>query len=363
MKNTFLHTLNDSFRTWIENRILSEGEAFRNVSGTLYPSVSNSFPNKKVYSNPYGQWVFDSSVSGANIPSGVFVDGTFLPRGQSGLILDFEKGRAILNSSVNGNISASYATKDFNVYFTTLSDEELLFENKTQLRPKYNTRVTGVPENATYGPLIYVKRDSFHNEPFALGGEDLSVANYRAVIISNDLYNLDGAGSILADSAHSSFMLLPFPVLNRYGDIIGGNFNYTGVICENWNNSNLVYINEVEYYRFDSKVETSLGKELYCGFVEFKLELPRFPKISTQNIYPPSNTMLYYQTISLPSGIFTYDVVFSEGENLVSAELELPINSSGIYTLNTQNITNTGFTAVFNYILETGVNLLVTTSN
>ena len=280
MKNLFLHTLGDSFRLWMENKILTKGEAFRNISGTLYNVKSNDFPSKSVYSNPYGQFVYDSSVPNAYVPSGVYINGNFVPRGTSGLILDYERGRAIFNSPITGSITATYAAKDFNVYFTTKSDEDLLFETKQQFRPMFSVPVTGVPESATYGPLIFVKRDSFYNDPFALGGMDNSVANYRAVIMGSDLYSVDGVGSILSDTAHSSFMLLPTPPLNRYGDIYSGNsYNYTGQVYNNYINANLVYISEVDYYRFDAKVESSLGKDVYCGFVEFKLEIPRFTRV------------------------------------------------------------------------------------
>ena len=50
------------------------------------------------YSSPHKQWVFDESVEGAQIPSGIYNNGEFIERGDNGLILDFDDGRVILDS-------------------------------------------------------------------------------------------------------------------------------------------------------------------------------------------------------------------------------------------------------------------------
>ncbi len=281
MKSQFLHTLNDSFRSWFDHELTTEGRAFRNVSGQLYRVKDDKFPNLGIYSNPYGQFIFDSSIPSANVPSGVFINGVFTPKGTNGLILDYNGGRAIFNTPVNGTITASYAAKDFNIYSTTKSDAELIFAAKNQFRPKYEVPVTGVPSNAVFGPMIYLKRDSAFNEPFALGGQDNTKTQYRAIVLTDNDYDLDGVGSIFMDASEKSFMLLNTPPLNRYGDIYSGNsYNYLNDVAANYNNTNLVYINDVDFYRFDSTTETSLGSQFHVGFIEFSLELPRFPRIS-----------------------------------------------------------------------------------
>lgn len=282
MRTQFLHTLNDSFRTWFEHELLQEGRAFRNVSGELYRIKDSNFPNMGVYSNPYGQIVFDSSVDGAIVPSGVYVNGVFTPRGTSGLKIDFNGGRAIFNTPINGTVTSSYAVKDFNVYSTTKSDAELIYASKVQFREKYNVITTGVPANGVYGPLIYIKRDLAFNEPFAFGGQDNTKAQYRAIVMTNNDYDLDGVGSIFIDANKKNFMYLSnSSPLNRYGDIVTGNsYNYLQDVESHYSNSNLVYISDVEYYRFDSTTETSLGSEFHLGFIEFTLELPRYPRIT-----------------------------------------------------------------------------------
>lgn len=365
MNRQFLHILSDSFRSWVEYKLEQGGRGFRNVSGALYPTKCE-YPGKYSYSNPYGSWVYDSSVSGANQVTGAYINGNFTNKGGSLSQIDYLNGRLLFNSP-QSNVTATYAVKDFNVYTTSRSDYELIFDDKLQFRPKFtNGTPTGIPPNLTYGPLIYIKRNSVTNEPFALGGQDNTIANYRAIILSNNEYDIDSVGSIFLDSAREHFMLLDTPPLNRYNDLYSGiTYNYVQKVLDNYNTSNLVCISDVDYYRFDARTEVEIRSNYYAGFIEFTLELPRFPRINTNTkIYPPENNlMLYYQTISIPSGSSEYDVIFNNGNNLISAEIILPNSASGIYEVNINNLSSTGFKAIFNYVYETGINLYVTTSN
>ena len=52
------------------------------------------------YNSPYKQWVYNSDIEGAVIPTGVYVDTgdgvyNFCGRGQSGLMIDFDNGRVL----------------------------------------------------------------------------------------------------------------------------------------------------------------------------------------------------------------------------------------------------------------------------
>jgi hypothetical protein len=258
MINTYLHNLNDSFRNFLEYELQTKGQAFRNVSGLLYNMGGAEFANKITYSSPFGQWIYNSGISGANVPSGVFSGSTFIPRGQDGLILDFERGRAIFNSGVNGTFTAAYAAKDFNFYLTSKPDARLLFENKNTFRPKVFLPSTGADPDAVYGPMIYIKRDYAKNEPFALGGEDVQCSYFRAIILSDNEWMVDAAGSIFMDTARKNFPLLPLPPLNRYGDLrTGQSYNYLDDVNTNYDPTKLVCITEVDYYRFDAKTEVS----------------------------------------------------------------------------------------------------------
>jgi hypothetical protein len=283
MLNQFLHNLQDSFRVWFENELLQEGSGYRNVtSGMLYKMSDPRMPHKSTYSSPYGQIVYDQSISGAFVPSGVFsgASNTFVQRGSGGLSLDFERGRAIFNSGIDGTFKANYAVKDFNIYFTTQPDAKLLFENKINFRPRFYIPPSGADPNATYGPLIYIKRDYAVNEPWALGGQDNSCSYFRAIVLSDNEWEIDAVGSIFMDAARKNFPLLPSPPLNRSGDLRTGDYyNYLEDVNTNYNSSNVVHIASVDYYRFDAKTEVSLSPSFYAGFIEFQCELPRFPRL------------------------------------------------------------------------------------
>ena len=118
MKATYINNLMSSFYLWLDHEVLAMGEAFINYSGKLYNAPDPNFPNKQVYGAPFRQWVYDSSIPNVNIPSGVFINGSYVARGTSGLNLDFNKGRAIISGSASSNVTASYSFKEYNIYYT-----------------------------------------------------------------------------------------------------------------------------------------------------------------------------------------------------------------------------------------------------
>lgn len=282
MRPQYLHTLTDSFKNFFEYELLNEGQAFRNVTSGLLYQMPCEHSGKVSYSSPYGQWNYHAEIGLSFVPSGVYSgsSNTFIPRGSGGLIIDFERGRVLFNSGVQGTFRANYSVKDLNTYTTTVSDEQLLLTAKQNFRPKFSIPVTGIDPKRTYGPLIYIKRDSAYNEGFALGGEDNLCAHFRAVILAEDEYIVDGVGSIFIDAARKSFLVLEDPPLNRYGDIRTGNYyNYVEDVSGHYNSTKLVCITNAEYYKFHSASEVSIDPGFYAGFIEFTCEIPRFPRV------------------------------------------------------------------------------------
>ena len=90
MKASYVTNLMSSFYLWLDHEILYKGEAFINYSGKLYSSPDPNFYNNSVYSAPFRQWVYDSSIPNANIPSGVFINNNYISRNVSGLNIDFK---------------------------------------------------------------------------------------------------------------------------------------------------------------------------------------------------------------------------------------------------------------------------------
>ena len=145
MKATYINNLTSSFYLWLDHEILSKGEAFTTYSGKLYNSPDPNFPNASVYSSPFKQWVYDSSITSAYIPSGIYSGNNFVPKSVNNLKIDYGRGRAVFdNTQINPNalLSAKYSFKDYNIYYTDEREDKILFEGAYSLTP-YVNRVTG----------------------------------------------------------------------------------------------------------------------------------------------------------------------------------------------------------------------------
>lgn len=280
MVNQFIHQVNGSFKLFLENEILSKGQAFRNNSGELYYVQDPRIPDSGTYSNPYGQWVYDSSISGADIPSGVYLDGVFCPRGTSGLVLDFN-GRAIFPTKRTETVTAAYAVKDFNLYSTARSEEQLLFNKHIQFGQQFGLpAVSGLPPIGDIAPCIYIKQTNSRNEPFAFGGQDLSTYNYRAIVMGRNEYTIDGVGQIMQDLNDRVCLLLNNSPVNRYGDIVSGYYNYYDEVAANYDENNLLYI-DASFDRVAADMPNKIELDLFIGVAEFSLKIARFPRVFT----------------------------------------------------------------------------------
>ena len=111
MKEQFQHKITNSFILWFDNFLLTKGEAFSNKTGTLFNYTDSRLDSRFTpYGSAYKQWVTDSSVTGATIPSGVFINGNFSGR-DDGVVLDFDNGRAL----ISGDVTTSTVTGEFAV--------------------------------------------------------------------------------------------------------------------------------------------------------------------------------------------------------------------------------------------------------
>jgi hypothetical protein len=282
MKAAYITNLMSSFYLWFDHEILTRGEAFINYSGKLYNSPDPNFPNKSVYSGPFRQWVYDSSVPNANIPSGVFVNGNYVARGVSGLNIDFNKGRAIVNSGVNSNnITANYSFKEYNIYYTDEREEKLLFEKAYNITPKVTQITGGLGYLDNPYPCIFIKHRMGENIPFAFGGQDTTQTMIRCIALASNSFSLDGLISILSDSARKVFPVLnseDFP-FNYFGDFkIGNNFNYIN-LCKNQPQANLVLINKVTVSKLDEIDNANINKKCVAAIIDFELEDLRKPRV------------------------------------------------------------------------------------
>ena len=277
MKTQFTHTVNNSLKLFIEHEILNKGAAYRNVSGQLYYAYDPRIPNSGTYSNPYGQCVYDSSINGANIISGVWVGNTYLNRGQSGLVIDYG-GRVILPFKTDQKITANYAVKDFNTYTTYQADNKLIYNGKMRFRPQYNIAKSGLPPIAEVAPCIYIRSTNAHNVPFALGGEDESIYNYRLIAMAENEYMMDGLSSIIQDMNKKVIQILPNAPFNRYGDLSSGSYNYLNDVGANHDTNQYLYI-DCSFDRFQAEIQNELDLNIFIGMSDLSLTIARFPRL------------------------------------------------------------------------------------
>ena len=280
MKPQFQHELTTSFVLWADNFITSKGEAFSNQTGIFYSNDSDLRLSDGYisYSSSHKQWVVDQDIEGAIIPSGVYENGNFIPRGQDGLMFDFDNGRAIFDSSFGSNrqITGEYSVKDFNFYITNQTEEQLIIENKFDINNRFKQEASGITPYSQVVPAIFVNPELVENEPFAFGGEDKTSTNIRCVIFAENSYQLDGALSIFADSKNEVFSKLNFEdyPLNEFGD--STSFNYKDLALSK--TANFMHVERARVSKLSDRVNQGIDPSLFVGFIDFEVTNLRFPR-------------------------------------------------------------------------------------
>jgi hypothetical protein len=274
-----------SILLWLDNKIMTKGEAYSNYQSTFYP-LPNMYYGYYTYGAPFKQMVIDSSITGANIISGVYVSGVFTVPGQGTLSgIDAANGQLYFTSPISNPttaLSGNYAVKDFNMYLTSKTEESLLFETQYQINPKTYQNPTGLPIGAETYPVIYLKYQGGKNKPLAFGGFDQTISFVRAVILADSVFALDAVTSIMRDTSRQLIPLIypdemPF---NSLGSVTGSSFNYINLIKNKVVDSEYVYINEVNVTKTDTKLlnaTNSLNRNVYSAFVDFELGKNRYP--------------------------------------------------------------------------------------
>jgi len=277
MKDQFDHLLSSSFNLYLEHKLLKEGEAYTNTTGELFQSDQNQVNGVNYSNSPVSQWVYDSSVDGAIVPTGVFLGpDAFVGRGISGVSLNFLGGGAY--HSGNYSVSGAYAKKDFNFYFMPEEDAELLLETAFSSKDP----LTAINESKNYNvnaPCIIVNSKDSKNDPFAFGGMDETNSHYQAVIITNNNYHKDGAMSIFRDLNETCFPVIdsadvPF---NSMGDLKTGLFNYEDLYLKYPNSNQYATVDRVTVQGVRQRSEGR--KNFYLAYAEFRLLSYRFPRV------------------------------------------------------------------------------------
>lgn len=286
----FLNRLGPSFTLFIDHEMLYRGQGYVNVnSGELFPVNDPSFPDKKIFASAYRQFVADSSVVGANIPSGVNVGFNFLNKGTSGLYIDYDMGRAIFSNTIPSNIQqvkTSYSYKEYNVYYNESQDDQLIFEAKYPVRPLDlygNESKTPLQYNQVTYPAIFVKSQYTENVPFAFGGLDETILDIRCTFLADSTYLLDAGVSIASDMSKKYFPVLspkdmPF---NIYGDYKNGIiYNFKSLYSQYCQTGSLMaLIDSVKISKFAPSVNKLIGNNAFGAFADFTVKWVRQPRL------------------------------------------------------------------------------------
>ena len=279
MKEQFQHKLTTSFFLWFDNFLLNKGEAFSNKTGEFFyyddPRIDSDY---KAYGSPYKQWVTDSSITGATMPTGVYVGGNFSGRNDT-VVLDFENGRALLGGNNTGlAVTGEFAVKDFNVYMTNDTEEDLVVENKYVVNSRLPSGpYTYIQPYDDVVPAVFISSSDASNTPFALGGLQDTKVNMKAVILAEDTYQLDGVLSIFMDSIDECITPIPmtgYPI-TELGDLKDNSYNYTSV-KDGYSGDTKFYINGVTTSKLTDRDRKSLAHDLYIGFIDFDVQLYRY---------------------------------------------------------------------------------------
>lgn len=286
MKAQFDNQVMSSFLLWFDHTLLNKGDAYQNTTGQFY-SVSDDYFGYDTYASSYSQFVSDASITGATIPTGLYAGNTLVNVGEGGsdglYAIDYGNGRSYWSGAQSSNVTGSFAIKDFNVYLTSRTEDEILFQSQYTNRNKISSVVpTGLePDTLTY-PVVYIKNDGSNNEPFAFGGQDNTIINVRAIVIADSQFDIDAIGSLFRDRRFDQIGILepsemPF---NQFGYYRSSQYDYTGIVNGKGSDQQL-YVEDVNISRFDRVLENEVRKfnpNVYSTLIDFEVSKIRTPR-------------------------------------------------------------------------------------
>lgn len=298
MKPQFQHEIVTSFSLWLENHLLRKGEGYSTKKDQkfFHQSDDRLDDNFISFACPHKQWVTDSSITNAKVIDAVTIDGVTVNRNTSGVYFDFDNGRVLIPhegsdvvATENSNVEGTYSVKDFNIYITDQTEEELLLESQFDVNSRFHQELTeGIKPYDHVLPAIFVSYEASNNEPFAFGGQDTTRTNIRCVIFSENSYQLDGVLSLLNDSNNLNLTNVGFNEhpLNEFGDLKNGHYNYADLIDRYFQYRSIAIIDSVNVSKLNDRVAKKTHPGLFLGFADFELISVRMPRSDHESPVP-----------------------------------------------------------------------------
>ena len=220
----------------VDHEIQKQGVCFANRSGLFYRS-EDEFSGIYTYTCSYKQLSNDTSISGANVMSGVYLNNNYVSVGQSGLLsINHNDGAINFDHALptNTRISGNFAVKEFAVYLSDQPDYSVVMDTKFHKNPKYSQQATGIAIDTMVMPAIILVPKEQEARPLAFAGVDDNFMRVRAMVVCENAFQRVGVCNIL-----KNLKLRNLPIFNNIPfDYLG---NMTGV---NYNYNNLTFITE-----------------------------------------------------------------------------------------------------------------------
>jgi hypothetical protein len=280
MKLGFDNKAISSFFLWFNHIILKKGEAYQ-TGGTLFYPINQTYNGLYTYASPFSQFVSDSSVTGATIPTGVYLNNSFVPTGVSGLVaIDYERGRCYFSSQQTARVSGNVSWKEFNVVLNSEPEQTILFETQYQKRPKIGQSPTGLQNNEVTYPIIFIQHVGGTNDPFAFGGQDESKIEMGAIVLADSEANLTAVCSLFKDHEKT---VIPFFIetdypYNVFGAFKSGVYNYTALAS----GKNHMFVDNVSVSKVNSALYSqvrAVNPKVFLGIIDFELSMVRYPRL------------------------------------------------------------------------------------
>lgn len=271
------HDLITSFGLWLDNRLLTLGEAYVNISGALYLQKESSVRGN-CYVSPYRSWVYDSCATGAIIASGAYTSSGQFLTASSGIVIDYINGRIITPHNWGPTLTAAYSRKEVNVYFSSSDEVDYVLEQVDNENQNLTYPLTGFEGNALAAPMIMLTNARETNDPFSLGGIEDSRNTFRAFLITNKNYLQEGISRLCTDSNDRTIPFCSYAdaPIGSSGNLKGVNYNYCTGIYDYYGCTNGVYIDKVYSARMPSKQNKNVT--FYITSIEFDLSKIRQPR-------------------------------------------------------------------------------------
>lgn len=220
-----------SFSLFIDHEIQRQGSAFANISSLFYPE-SGDTSGVYTYSAPYLQLCNDTSISGVNVISGIYLNNTFVTVGQSGLIaINHYDGDVKFSSPLPANtrISGNFSVKDFNVYVSDQPDYNTILSSKYSSNPKYGQTPTGIQLGDKVMPAVFLVPKEQEAKALAFAGIDDNSIRIRAMVVCENAYQRVAVCNVLKNFRLRQFPLVAYTPFDYLGNMTGLNYSYTGL--------------------------------------------------------------------------------------------------------------------------------------